>query len=49
MTENKLFILGGPETHLYVILWAVHDIKNCGGSEGDEIFAEFPVTMGGRG
>ena len=28
MTENGLFILGGPETRLHDILWAVHDGKN---------------------
>ena len=27
MTENGLFVLGGPETHLHDILWAVHDRK----------------------
>ena len=27
MTENGIFILGGPETHLHDILWAVHDGK----------------------
>ena len=27
MTENWLFILGGPETQLHDILWAVHDGK----------------------
>ena len=46
MTENGLFILGGPGTHLHDILWAVHDIKNRGRIE---IFAEFPITVGGRG
>ena len=28
MTENGLFVLGGPETQLHDILWAVHDRKN---------------------
>ena len=28
MTENGLFVLGGPETQLHDILWAVHDKKN---------------------
>ena len=37
MTENGLFILGGPETQLHDILWAVHDGKNRGRSEGEEI------------
>ena len=27
MTENGLFILGGPETQLHDIIWAVHDGK----------------------
>ena len=49
MTENGLFILGGPEMHLHDILWAVHDGKNHGRSEGKENIREFPVTMGGRG
>ena len=43
-----LFILGGPETHLHDILWAVHDGKNDGRSECEENFGEFPVTGGGR-
>ena len=37
MTENGLFVLGGPETQLHDILWAVHDGKNRGRSEGEEI------------
>ena len=49
MTESGLFILGGPETQLHDILWAVHDGKNRGRSEGDENFGELPVTVGGRG
>ena len=49
MTENGLFILGGPETQLHDILWAVHDGKNRGRSEGEENFEEFSVTVGGRG
>ena len=28
MTKNGLFVLGGPETQLHDILWAVHDGKN---------------------
>ena len=27
MTENGLFVLGGPETQLHDILWAIHDRK----------------------
>ena len=49
MTENGLFVLGGPETQLHDILWAVHDGKNCGRSEGEENFGEFPIRVGGRG
>ena len=36
MTENGLFVLGGPETQLHDILWAVHDGKNRGGWLGAE-------------
>ena len=49
MTKNGLFVLGGPETQLHDILWAVHDRKNCGRSEGEENIGVFPVTVGGRG
>ena len=49
MTENGLFVLGGPETQLHDILWAVHDGKTRGRSEGEENIGEFPVTVGGRG
>ena len=49
MTENGLFVLGGLETQLHDILWAVHDGKNRGRSEGEENFGELPVTVGGRG
>ena len=48
MTENWLFVLGGPETQLRDILWVVHDGKNHGRSEGKENIGEFPVTVGGR-
>ena len=49
MTENGLFVLGGPESQLHDILWAVHDGKNHGRSEGEENIGVFPVTVGGRG
>ena len=49
MTGNGLFVLGGPETHLHDIIWAVHDRKNRGRSEGKENIGEFPVTVGGQG
>ena len=48
MTENGLFVLGGPETQLHDILWAVHDGKNRGRSEGEENIGVFPVTVRGR-
>ena len=47
--RNGLFVLGGPETQLHDILWAIHDGKNRGRSEGEENIGEFPVTVGGRG
>ena len=47
--KNGLFVLGVPETHLHDILWAVHDGKNRGRSEGEENIGEFPVMVGGRG
>ena len=49
MTENGLFVLGGPETQLHDILWAVHDGKNHGRSGGEENIGEFPVMVAGRG
>ena len=49
MTENGLFVLGEPVMQLHDILWAVHDGKNRGRSEGEENIREFPITMGGRG
>ena len=49
MTKNGLFVLGGPETQLHDILWAIHDGKNHGRSEDEENFREFLVTVGGRG
>ena len=50
MTENGHFVLGGSETQLHAILWAVHDRKNHGRSEGAENIGEFPVrwVVGGR-
>ena len=49
MTENGLFVLGGPETQLHDILWAIYDGKNRGRSKGEENIGVFPVTVGGRG
>ena len=48
MTENGLFVLGGLEMQLHDILWAIHDGKNHGRSEGEENIGVFPVTVGGR-
>ena len=49
MTENGFFVLGGLGTQLHDILWAIHDGKNHGRSEGGENIGVFPVTAGGRG
>ena len=49
MTQNGLFVLGGPEMQLHDILWAVHDGINHGRSEGEVNIGEFPVMVGGRG
>ena len=49
MTKNGLFVLGGPETQLHDILWAVHDGKTRGRIKGEENFGEVLVTVGGRG
>ena len=49
MTENGLFVLGRPKTQLHDILWAVHDGKTHGRSEGEENIEVFLVTVGGRG
>ena len=49
MTENGFSVLGGLETQLHDILWAVHHGKNRGRSEGEENIGVFPVTVGGRG
>ena len=48
MTENGIFVLGGPETQPHDILWAVHDGENRGTSEGEENFGELPVMVGER-
>ena len=50
MTENGLFVLGGTETQLHDILWAIHDGKNHGRSDGAENIGEFPIQLvvGGR-
>ena len=47
--KNGLFVLGRPKMHMHDIVWAIHDGKNRGRSEGEENFVEFPVTVDGRG
>ena len=37
MIENGLFVLGGPETQLHDILWAVHDEKTVVGVRARKI------------
>ena len=49
MTENGLFVLGGPETQLHDILWAVHDGENHGRSEGEENIRGVPGYGGWSG
>ena len=49
MTENGLFVLGGPEMHLHDILWAVHDGENRGRSEGEENIGGDPCYGGWSG
>ena len=49
MTENGLFFLGGPETQLHDILWALHDGKIMVEARARKILGEFPDTVGGRG
>ena len=48
MAGNGIFVLGGPETQLHAILWAIHDGKNRGRSEGEEYFGGLPGTVGER-
>ena len=49
MIENGLFTLGGPETQLHDILWAVRDGKNRGESEGEENIGGVPNYGGWSG
>ena len=49
MTENGLFVLGGPETQLHDILWVVHDGKKRGRSEGEENFGSSQLRWEVRG
>ena len=49
MTENGLFVLGGPETQLHDILCAIHDRKNRASSEGEEnLGARLRWVVGGQ-
>ena len=53
MTKNQdrkwAFCPRRPETQLHDILWAVHEGKNRGRSEGEENLGELPVMVGGWG
>ena len=49
MTENGIFVLGGPETQLHVILWAVHDRENRGRIESEENIRGVPGYGGWSG
>ena len=49
MTENGLFVLGGPETQLHDIRWVVYERKTMVEVRARKISREFPVTVGGRG
>ena len=46
MTENGLFVLGGPETQLHDILWAVHDKKTMVEARGGKFWGV--AGYGGR-
>ena len=50
MTENGLFVLGGPETQLHDIIWAVHDEKTVVEVRGREISGSSRLQweVGGR-
>ena len=51
MTKNhdrKWAFRPGRARDAAAFLWAVHDGKNRGRSEGEENIGEFPVTVGGR-
>ena len=43
------FGLGGPETQLHDILWAIHDGENRGRSEGEENIGGVPGYGGWLG
>ena len=50
MTENGLFVLGGPEMQLHDILWAVHDEKTVVEARGRKISGSSRLrwAVGGR-
>ena len=50
MTENGLFVLGGTETQLHDIIWAVHDGKNVVEARGRKISGSSRLRweVGGR-
>ena len=50
MTENGLFTLGGPETQLHDILWAIHDGKTMVEARGRKISGSCRLRweVGGR-
>ena len=49
MTENGLFVLGGPETQLHDIFWAVNHGEKRGRSEGEENIGGVPDYGGWLG
>ena len=50
MTENGLFVLGGPETQLHDILWAIHYEKTMVEARGRKISGSSRLRweVGGR-
>ena len=50
MTENGFFVLGGPETQLHDIHWAVHDGKTMVDARGRKISGSYRLRweVGGR-
>ena len=50
MIENGLFVLGGPETQLHEILWAVHDEKTMVEASGRKFLGSswLQWEVGGR-
>ena len=50
MTENGLFVLGGPETQLDDILWSVHHRKTVVGARARKISGSSRLwwVVGGR-